>query len=160
MKHIFFYCTGPCPSGWTLGPSKHKCFEYIAHSQSWANADSQCQDYHGHLAAVTSFEELTIVQKLCGDFMSGCWIGGRHTNGTSDVGWTWSDNTSDWNGTIIPKIPLKFNCKNKSCQSEEKFSCSLTLGTNGSTSVMAEPCNMSHAYICMTYIGKQLFFTW
>lgn len=144
-----------------MSPSKRKCFGYIPNSQSWAESESQCQGYHGHLAALTSFQELTFVQKLCGEVTSRCWIGGRGTNSTADVGWRWSDNTSYWNETIIPQMRFRSSCNNMSCQNDDKFSlCSVTLVTNGTTSLMAEQCNMSHAYICMTYIGMQLSFTW
>lgn len=144
-----------------MSPSKRKCFGYISNSRSWAESESQCQGYHGHLAALTSFQELTFVQKLCGEVTSRCWIGGRGTNSTADVGWRWSDNTSYWNETIIPQMRFRSSCNNMSCQNDAKFSlCSLTLVTNGTTSLMAEQCNMPHAYICMTYIGMQLSFTW
>lgn len=143
-----------------MSPSKRKCYAYMADHRSWAESESHCQGYHGHLAASTSLEELTRFRNICGEASSECWIGGRGTNTTTDANWRWSDNTTSWNATITPKARFKSSCKNISCQNDDKFSCTLTSGTNGSTSLVAEGCNASHAYICMTSIGMQIILYW
>ncbi|KAK1384715.1 C-type lectin receptor-like tyrosine-protein kinase [Heracleum sosnowskyi] len=146
--------SGPCPSGWVMSPSKRKCFRYIKNYTSWDESERHCQGYHGHLAAIASLQELKFVEKLCGEVVNGCWIGGRRNKSTIVVDWRWSDNTT-WNVSIIPQTHLRSNCNNLSCQSDEKISlCTLTSGTNGSN-LVTEKCNSSHAYICMTHIENK-----
>lgn len=136
--------------------SKRKCFHYIENSTSWDESENQCQGNHGHLAAVDSLQELKFVQKLCGEVVNGCWIGGKSNISATGVDWRWSDHTS-WNATIIPQTHIRSNCTDLSCQNEEKISlCTLTSETNG-TILSTGRCNSSHAYICMIYIGNPAF---
>lgn len=141
-----------CPSGWFIGPNKVKCFGYFAKSQSWDDSETQCKNFSGRLAAVTSFEELSIVRKLCSDGASGCWIGGRFINTTVSMGWKWSDNKSFWNESIISEQPVSSICPNLSCHNSSLFGL-CTLVTNDTTSVVAEQCNSPHAFLCMLDIG-------
>ncbi|KAL2473995.1 C-type lectin receptor-like tyrosine-protein kinase [Forsythia ovata] len=80
-----------CPSGWISNPSNTKCFKYIANNQSWDESETHCKANNGHLAAVTSLQELSFIQKLCSENASGCWVGGRGINGKDGLGWKWSE---------------------------------------------------------------------
>ena len=147
--------TALCPSDWIIGPDKNKCFGFIRNPQSWDVSEAYCKSLGGNLAALTSFQELTVVQNLCGEINNGCWVGGRGINSTFDAGWKWSDNTSHWNESLFPGISLHSNCTNSSCHiANSGYSC--TLVKNGSTSLIGERCNVSHASICMTDMGMHL----
>ncbi|RVW26546.1 C-type lectin receptor-like tyrosine-protein kinase [Vitis vinifera] len=139
-----------CPPDWITGPDKNKCFRYIGNPQSWDVSEAYCKSLGGHLAALTSFQELSSVQNLCGESNNGCWVGGRGVNSTFGAGWKWSDNTSHWNESIFP------NCTNSSCHIKNSVD-SCTLVTNGSTFLIGERCNMSHASICMIDIENKCY---
>ncbi|XP_034711195.1 C-type lectin receptor-like tyrosine-protein kinase At1g52310 [Vitis riparia] len=139
-----------CPPDWITGPDKNKCFRHIGNPQSWDVSEAYCKSLGGHLAALTSFQELSSVQNLCGESNNGCWVGGRRVNSTFGAGWKWSDNTSHWNESIFP------NCTNSSCHIKNSVD-SCTLVTNGSTSLIGERCNMSHASICMIDIENKCY---
>ena len=144
--------TALCPPDWITGPDKNKCLRYIGNPQSWDVSEAYCKSLGGHLAALTSFQELSSVQNLCGESNNDCWVGGRGVNSTFGAGWKWSDNTSHWNESIFP------NCTNSSCHIKNSVD-SCTLVTNGSTFLIGERCNMSHASICMIDIGMPLTYT-
>ncbi|KAK2988666.1 hypothetical protein RJ640_000273, partial [Escallonia rubra] len=146
----------PCPSGWVMGPSKTNCFAYLAISHSWDESEASCKGYHGHLASPTSFQELSFIQKLCGGFGNDCWIGGKGPNSTSGLGWSWSDNTSFWNETIIPWTSLRSVCTNLSCHNDDPVTF-CTLVTNETSLVVAEKCNTSHAFLCMLDIENRCY---
>ncbi|KAK6150235.1 hypothetical protein DH2020_017760 [Rehmannia glutinosa] len=133
-----------CPSGWSSNPSNTKCFKYAASDESWYDSEKQCTSYDGHLASVTSLQELVLLQKLCSENSKGCWVGGRFINGD----WKWSDNTSYWNASIHPTMPIQSGCTNLSCPSSNSTDL-CTLMINGTTSLVAQGCNMSHAFLCM-----------
>ncbi|XP_042483137.1 C-type lectin receptor-like tyrosine-protein kinase At1g52310 [Macadamia integrifolia] len=143
-----------CPAGWKIGPSKNKCFEFIASSQSWDKSESQCRYNHAHLGALTSTEELNFARKLCPETVNGCWIGGRGFSSTSGFSWKWSDNISLWNASIFPDAPFHSNCLNSSCQNLTSID-SCTLVTNGPKPLVAEKCNISHDFICMLDVDKK-----
>ncbi|KAL3523137.1 hypothetical protein ACH5RR_015971 [Cinchona calisaya] len=136
-----------CHSNWSSYPSEKMCFKYVANSQSWDEAEASCLSYNGHLAAVTSLQELFFVQKLCVQNTSGCWLGGRGFNNTVGVGWKWSDNTTHWNKTVAPTIPLNSSCTGLSCSSHNMPDL-CTLVTN-ETNLISQSCNTSNAFICM-----------
>lgn len=114
----------------------------------------QCKTYGGHLAALATSEELSIVETLCGEASNGCWIGGRSVNATSGHGWKWSDDTSQWNESIFSRTLLPFNCSSLSCHSNS--STDLCARINGSKSLFGDRCNTSHEFICMVEIGMAL----
>lgn len=91
---------------------------------------------------------------LCGNETAkgGCWIGGRGMNTGGGVGWKWSDDTSNWDETLISMgAPnLNSNCSNSSCANSDDF---CTMVNNRTTSLVAERCNTSRAFICMHVIG-------
>lgn len=155
LNFYYFFFTALCPSDWITGPDKNKCFQYIGESQSWDASEVHCKSLRGHLAALTSFQELTSVQNLCGEINNGCWIGGRGVNSTFDATWQWSDNTSHWNESLFPGIYIHSNCTNSSCHGTNSVD-SCTLVKNGSTSLIGERCNVPHASICMIDRGMYL----
>ncbi|KAK9267729.1 hypothetical protein L1049_010162 [Liquidambar formosana] len=146
----------PCPSGWVISPNKSKCFGYNGSSQSWDDSETQCKGYGGHLAALTSSQELSFVRNLCGETINGCWVGGRGINSTVGFGWKWSDSTLQWNESIFPGLPSISSCSNLSCRSNNSVD-SCTLVTNGKTFLVGERCNMSHAFICMLDIENKCY---
>ncbi|KAA8544727.1 hypothetical protein F0562_019569 [Nyssa sinensis] len=146
--------TGPCPSGWIISPSKTKCFVYFASSESWDESEIHCNHHGGHLAALRSSQEVTFVRKLCNETANGCWVGGRGINSSVGFGWKWSDNTSNWNESMIPGAPLNSSCANFSCHSDNSID-SCTFVTNKTTSLLVERCNMSRAFICMLDIENK-----
>jgi hypothetical protein len=156
LKCFIFLCTAPCPDGWVVGPNKSKCFGYMRIPQSWNESETLCKDYGGHLAALTSFQELSFAHSLCAKVASSCWIGGRGINSTIGIGWKWSDNTSYWNESIFSGAIVQSNCSSLSCHVNNSFDL-CTLVTNGSTSLVSEKCNTSHAFICMLDIGIYFF---
>ncbi|ONK77920.1 uncharacterized protein A4U43_C02F12320 [Asparagus officinalis] len=137
-----------CPADWKIGPNKDKCFKYIGDSLSWDKSESLCQDNNGHLAALTSAQELNFAGALCVGGKNGCWVGGRGYNSSLGFSWKWSDNTSHWNKTVFPGEPFQANCSNPSCKSPS-LANSCTLVANGRNSLVGERCNASHGLICM-----------
>ncbi|XAR59410.1 Receptor protein-tyrosine kinase [Bertholletia excelsa] len=141
-----------CPSGWVISPRKGKCFRYVSNPMSWEESESNCSSYHGHLAALTSFQELSFLQYQFGEVAKGCWVGGRGVNSTEGSGWKWSDNTSYWNKSI--NISTGAGCANSSCHSNTSNEL-CTLLTNETTSLIAESCNRTHPFICMVDLEKK-----
>ncbi|KAL4191820.1 hypothetical protein AMTRI_Chr06g190970 [Amborella trichopoda] len=140
--------TALCPDGWDVSPSKKKCFGFISTSFSWDEAEGFCQDRNGHLAALTSIQELSYAQKICARTVNGCWVGGRRFNTTVGFSWKWSDNMTRWNESVFPGAPLPLNCTNPSCHTiYPNDSC--TLVTSGHVALVGEGCNISHDFICM-----------
>ncbi|XP_058092751.1 C-type lectin receptor-like tyrosine-protein kinase At1g52310 [Magnolia sinica] len=145
-----------CPTGWEVGPNKSKCFGYIEKSDSWDGSEATCQGYRGHLAALTSVQELNFAQKLCIDKVNGCWVGGRGFNSTIGFSWKWSDNVSSWNESVFPGAPFHFDCNNASCHNINSVN-SCTLVTNGRAALVGERCNTSHEFICMLDIENKCY---
>ncbi|GLT52380.1 hypothetical protein SLA2020_257270 [Shorea laevis] len=146
----------PCPPGWTISPNKSKCFRYMDSSQSWNESETSCIQQHGHLAALTSYGELSFAQYLCGQSVNGCWVGRRVTNSSSSLGWKWSDNTSYWNVSMFPRVPFLSNCSNLSCLVNDSVDlCALV--RNGLTPLVAERCNASHTFLCMLDIEDRCY---
>lgn len=154
LKRFILSWIGPCPSGWVIGPDKSKCFRYTRSPLSWNESEALCEGYRGHLAALTSLEELSFARGICREVVNGCWVGGRGINSTIGFGWKWSDNTSHWNDSIFS---VQSNCTGFACHTNNSVGL-CTLLINGSTSAISERCNMSHAYICKIDIGRYFFF--
>ncbi|KAI3774467.1 hypothetical protein L1987_49023 [Smallanthus sonchifolius] len=154
-SHNESHSEAPCPSGWVTGPSKTICFKYIGNTQSWNESETSCRSYHGHLAALTSLAELNFVQNLCSKSMAsnGCWVGGIGTNISNSMDWKWSDNTYNWNTTLLTVVTpdLKSTCTNSSCfyNYKDESASLCTMLTNRTTSLVVDKCNISHTSICM-----------
>ncbi|XP_075487357.1 C-type lectin receptor-like tyrosine-protein kinase At1g52310 isoform X1 [Primulina tabacum] len=142
------YLAVSCPSGWIGNPVNTKCYKHVANGASWDESENHCRSYNGHLASVTSSKELVMLQKLCAENSMGCWVGGRKDNNTLGGVWKWSDKISYWNDSLSPSMPIQFGCTNMSCISSN-FSAMCTLITNGTSSLLAQRCNTSHAFLCM-----------
>ncbi|XWS67380.1 hypothetical protein CRYUN_Cryun04dG0002400 [Craigia yunnanensis] len=145
-----------CPSGWVIAPNKSKCFGYNDSFQSWDESEIRCKQYHGHLAALTSFEELRFAQDLCDQIVNGCWVGGRVSNSTVSFGWKWSDNTSLWNESVLG-LTAQSNCTKSSCHANTSVDL-CTLVKNGSEPLVSERCNASHAFLCMVDIEDKCYY--
>lgn len=147
----------PCPSGWSISPNKSKCFRYIGSFESWNESETSCvKQYGGHLAALTSYEELSFARKLCGQSVNGCWVGGRGINSSIGFGWKWSDNTSYWNASMFPGLSVLSNCSSLSCRVNASNDL-CTLVRNGSASLVSERCNMSRAFLCMLDVEDRCY---
>ncbi|KAL9405879.1 hypothetical protein Peur_002851 [Populus x canadensis] len=143
-----------CPSGWAISPNKSKCFKLIRRFKSWNESENRCMRYGGHVAGLTSSEELSFAQKLCGQTANGCWAGGRVMNSTIGFIWKWSDNTSHMNESIVPE-PFPLNCTSLSCRNS--IAADLCTVVNGTADLVAERCNSSHAFICMLDVEKKCY---
>ncbi|KAL5544911.1 hypothetical protein UlMin_008695 [Ulmus minor] len=142
-----------CPTNWTIGPNKNKCFGYIKNQLSWNESETNCITRGGHLAALSTLEELTFAKNLCGKTV-GCWVGGRGINSTLGSGWKWSDNTTHWNESIFSSVTPHSNCSSSFCH--RNSSIDLCTGVAiGSASLFGERCDISHEYICMVDIGSK-----
>ncbi|KAJ8766025.1 hypothetical protein K2173_020541 [Erythroxylum novogranatense] len=145
-----------CPSGWDINSNKSKCFKYIGDSRSWDEAESSCRGYNGHLAALTSYDELNFSQVLCVQNVNGCWAGGRGININSTSNWKWSDNTSRWDDSLLDRGHLPLSCSNISC-SDNNVADWCTLVTNGTTRLVGERCYSSHSFICMRDVESKCY---
>lgn len=129
---------------------------YIRSSLSWDRAEALCQDMNGHLAALTSTQELNFAQSLCASasIAGGCWVGGRGYNSTAlGVGWKWSDEASHWNKSVFPGESLRVNCSTSTSCSRANINDSCTLVSNARVALVGERCNTSHGLICMKNQG-------
>lgn len=143
----------PCPPDWVIGPNDSKCFSYMGSPQSWKESENECKHNGGHLAALTSFQELDFAHNLCKEVVNGCWVGGRVVNSTTGFSWKWSDNASYWNESILSGLNFQFNCTSSPCPTKNSFDLCTLMTNNGSTPFTSERCNKSHAFICMLDIG-------
>ncbi|GLJ45727.1 hypothetical protein SUGI_0962320 [Cryptomeria japonica] len=145
--------SGLCPEGWNSAPNIGKCFLLISKVSSWDGAEAVCQNRSGHLAALTSVQELQHVQALCKNVSSGCWVGGRAINSEKGFSWQWSDQ-SLWNNSVFPGPPSPLNCSNSSCLKTNltKF---CTLVTNGKIPLVGDRCKTSHDFVCMLSKGNK-----
>ncbi|KAJ0743809.1 putative receptor protein-tyrosine kinase RLK-Pelle-C-LEC family [Helianthus annuus] len=146
----------PCPSGWVTGPSNRICFKSIGNTQSWNESETSCRSNNAHLAALTSLAELNFLQDLCSKSTANneCWVGGigTNTNTSNSIDWKWSDNTYNWNTTLLTVTTrdLKSTCTNSSCfYSYNNESASLCTVLTNRTSLVADKCNISRTSICM-----------
>lgn len=126
---------------------------YIPASNSWNESETHCKSFGGHLAAPTSYEELNSTLKLCGERITGCWVGARSLNSTSEFGWNWSDDVSPWNESLVSAGLNRANCVNKSCRVNSSVELCAVV-SNRSTSLVVDRCNATHASICMINFGK------
>lgn len=142
-----------CPEGWQIGPAQNKCFMYISASLSWDRSEALCHNNSGHLAALSSIQELSFAKSLCAASSSACWVGGHHDNTSTGNGWKWSDDSSVWNETVFPGELLHANCNDTSCGvGTSNDLC--TLVTNNRGSIAAKRCSEPHGLICMMNYDK------
>ncbi|RCV24237.1 hypothetical protein SETIT_5G068900v2 [Setaria italica] len=137
-----------CPEGWQISPVQNKCFKYISTSLSWDRSEALCRNYSGHLAALSSVQELNFSKSICGSSTSGCWVGGHHYNTSTGNVWKWSDDSSVWNETAFPVALLHSNCSSTAC-SVATSNDLCTLVTNGRASISGKRCSEPHGLICM-----------
>ncbi|OAY46609.1 C-type lectin receptor-like tyrosine-protein kinase At1g52310 [Manihot esculenta] len=145
-----------CHSGWDISPNKNKCLKYLESSLPWVESETLCKSYGGHLAALTSSQELTFAKQLCGQITNGCWVGGRAVNSTVGFDWKWSDNSSYWNKSIFSGASSVSNCTSLSCRNNTGAGF-CTLVNNRTTCLVEERCNMSHAFICMLDVENKCY---
>ncbi|KDP32430.1 hypothetical protein JCGZ_13355 [Jatropha curcas] len=146
---------GWCRSGWDISPSKNKCLKYIEKTLSWDESEVLCGSYGGHLAALTSSQELSFGKQLCGQIVNGCWVGGRVVNSSVGFGWKWSDNTSYWNVSIFSGASFDSHCTSLSCHNITTDFC--TMVNNGSIYLVEEQCKKPHAFICMLDVENKCY---
>ncbi|XP_017422151.1 C-type lectin receptor-like tyrosine-protein kinase At1g52310 isoform X2 [Vigna angularis] len=139
----------PCPIGWVMDPNKTKCFLHVGRPQSWNDSEICCSKYGGHLASLTSLQELQFAQSLCGESVNSCWIGGQRRNTTTGYQWMWSDN-SPGNNSIFPleNVPPHCNGTGLSCHGNNTDSL-CTVMTNNSNSLVSERCDNPHSSLCI-----------
>ncbi|CAN0909297.1 Disease resistance protein L6 [Linum grandiflorum] len=148
---------GWCPSGWESNMNRSTCFKYIGDIQTWEESETRCKGHGGHLAALSSSQELDFVQGLCGQQSGyGCWVGGRGANSSVGFTWKWSDNTTSWNHSLFGAVIFPSNCTNSTCRKDATVE-SCTVLTNGSTRIMGERCDENHSSICMLDSEKKCY---
>lgn len=142
--------TGPglCPTGWNSTPNRKNCFLLISNASSWDDSEAVCQNHSGHLAALTSVQELKYVQAFCRNISNGCWVGGHGVNSQKGFSWEWSDHQTLWNNSVFPGAPSPLNCSNSSCL-DTNLTDFCTLVTNGQVALVGDRCNTSHDFVCM-----------
>ncbi|CAN1287920.1 C-type lectin receptor-like tyrosine-protein kinase At1g52310 [Linum perenne] len=151
---------GWCPSGWEPNTNRSRCFKYIGDVQSWEESEARCNSHGGHLAAISSYRELDLVEGLCSRMSAyGCWVGGRGGNNSgARSSWKWSDNTTSWNRSLLgPMMIIPSDCGNATCRGGSAMVESCTLLTNGSVRIIAERCNVSRSSICMVNSEKKCY---
>jgi len=136
-----------------MAPNKTKCFLHVGRPQSWNDSETCCSKYGGHLASLTSLQELQFAQRLCGESVNSCWIGGQRCNTTAGYQWMWSDN-SPGNNSIFPleDVPPHCNGTEPSCHRNSTDNL-CTVMTNNSNSLMSERCDNLHSSLCILDIG-------
>ncbi|KAF5183657.1 C-type lectin receptor-like tyrosine-protein kinase [Thalictrum thalictroides] len=168
MRILYYYCwwwslafylvraqiqNAQCPTNWEITPHMDKCFGHIPGSHTWDQAESLCADQCGHLAALTSNQELALVRKLCTEISNECWVGGRSFNSSLGVSWKWSDNISS---SIFLGESFSHNHSHPlHARRNEINSC--TLVSQSPATLSAERCNSSHAVICMLDIENKCY---
>ncbi|KAL9314597.1 hypothetical protein ACSQ67_020049 [Phaseolus vulgaris] len=146
----------PCPIGWVMAPNKTKCFLHVGRPQSWNDSETCCSKYGGHLASLTSLQELQFAQSLCGESVNSCWIGGQRFNTTAGYQWMWSDN-SPGNNSIFPLEDVFPHCNGTELSCHKNSTDNLcTVMTNNSNSLMSERCDNPHSSLCILDIGASL----
>ncbi|KAL8143173.1 hypothetical protein V2J09_016205 [Rumex salicifolius] len=135
-----------CPAGWIADQNKTKCFRYFRALKAWDDSETYCESYKGNLVTLKSISDLIFVHNLCNRSVAGCWVGGRMLNTSTGVGWFWAENTTRVNNSVIPAVQPSSNYA-----SNMTNLCSVL--TYGLPKLMAESCNKSHAFICMTDMG-------
>lgn len=138
---------GFCPTGWELGPEQEKCFSLLNDSRAWDDAEGFCRNQTGHLAAITSEEELHYVHNLCANKTYGCWVGGRGINSSTGFDWTWSDVQTVWNNSLLMDKPSD-NCSLHSGCSRLDFKELCTVVTRNLTLLGVSSCNITRAFLC------------
>lgn len=110
---------------------------YVPTPQNWYNSEKVCNDLKGHLAVLTSAQDLNFTVSLCTS-LSGCWVGAHGYNISSVT-------FSGWNQSIAA------TCTGSNCSQV----CGLVL--HGRDVLVGERCNASHGLICVRDHGKLLF---
>jgi hypothetical protein len=146
-----------CPKGWQITPDQAKCFRHLPNSLSWDGSEALCRNFSAHLATLSSAQDLNFAKSLCGGVSSsGCWVGGRRYNTSSDPGWKWSNGSSSWNETVFPGEPLRANCSGAQCgQATSGEMCALV--TSKHAALVGKKCGESHGLICMINHGESSF---
>ncbi|CAM6083225.1 unnamed protein product [Calypogeia fissa] len=144
---------GHCPSGWQEGPLEDHCFTVMINTSTWLESEEACKAYGGHLAALTSIEELQFVDGLCnedtaallGGAGGGCWAGGLQQQ-SSSLYPNWTDCKVKWNVSAFPRAPSPVaNCSDPSCP-DYLLDGWCTLVVN--RSLVWENCANTHPFIC------------
>jgi len=132
---------------------------YISTSLSWDRSEALCHNSSGHLAALSSIQELNFVKSLCGSSSSGCWVGGHHYNTSTGNGWKWSDDSSVWSETVFLGEPLRANCSYPACKvATSSDLCTLVTSGRASIIITEKRCSESHGLICMINHGESVIY--
>lgn len=130
--------------GWQSGQEQGKCFILLNETRSWNDAETFCKNQTGHLAAVSSEEELLFVQTLCINETHGCWLGGQGINSSTGYDWRWSDEQTQWNASLFQSTPSLSNCSRSTCAQSRLC----TVVTRKAVLLVVDGCNTSHAFVC------------
>ncbi len=138
-------CTLTCSMGEIPNPQTHHCYLVMSvnASLSWDNAEAECIAHGGHLATITSTEELAFFGDRVKD---GAWIGGRGDG----MMFVWSNGEPWWSGA--PWMAAQPTPSADQCVAIRSVS---TVGV--STVFEAHPCTDSLPYICERLLDGTTF---
>ncbi|KAL4636213.1 secretory phospholipase A2 receptor isoform X1 [Arapaima gigas] len=150
-NHIDKYA--PCPPGWQTKPGLLFCYkvfhnEKILMKRSWTEADFFCQALGANLASFHHYEEEVFVKSMLGSMFDGTegrwfWVGFNKRNPDSSGSWEWSDGT--------PVVSSFIEDKNTE---DDKYNCAVY--TDLADSLIAQPCDAKHEWICKIQRGMEL----
>ncbi|KAI8570978.1 hypothetical protein RHMOL_Rhmol01G0081300 [Rhododendron molle] len=145
-------------SGWEKKAIQLKCFRSVRLELLLNSSEMLFKRYSKHVMCKSFKKELCFDLAACG-FLNTCKSYGHASSqdiNSQALGWKWSDNTSEWNDSIIVRAPLHSGCTNLSCYAKTSNEW-CTLVTNETASLVAERCNGTHSFICMLDIEDKCY---
>ncbi|XP_067116050.1 secretory phospholipase A2 receptor [Osmerus mordax] len=151
VQHIDAYA--PCPLGWESHSGLLHCYkvfhsEKILMKRSWVEADFFCQAVGAELASFHHYEDQQFVRQLLQDMLEGTegrwfWVGLNKRDPQLAGAWEWSDRTPVVSSFIEDK-------------SEEGDSHSCAVFSDLTNSLLPQPCDGQHEWICNVARGVEL----
>ncbi|XP_030350505.1 regenerating islet-derived protein 4 [Strigops habroptila] len=127
---------GYCPKGWYY--YKLSCFKYFSQSQSWDEAETQCQASHAsaHLAWVEESREAATLQRVISYYqrVQPVWLGLRYQHQSQAWQWVSGDEYSITSGL--------------SGNGTHGGTCGMLTHLSGFTLWSSTDCAQQHPYIC------------
>uniref|UniRef100_A0A671XU88 Phospholipase A2 receptor 1 n=1 Tax=Sparus aurata TaxID=8175 RepID=A0A671XU88_SPAAU len=149
--HIDAYA--PCPPGWESHSGLLCCFkvfhdEKVLMKRSWVEADFFCQALGAQLASFHHYEEQVFVKQLLSTMFEGTegrwfWVGLNKRDPAHLGAWEWSDGS--------PVVTSFIEDKN---EEDDRRDCGVY--TDLTNTLMPQPCDTKHEWICKMARGDKL----
>uniref|UniRef100_A0A3Q1IX63 Uncharacterized protein n=1 Tax=Anabas testudineus TaxID=64144 RepID=A0A3Q1IX63_ANATE len=149
--HIDAYA--PCPPGWESLSGLLHCFkvfhdEKVLMKRSWVEADFFCQALGAQLASFHHYEEQEFVKELLSTMFEGTegrwfWVGLNKRDPEHPGSWEWSDGS--------PVVTSFIGDKN---EEDDRRDCAVF--SNLTNTVIPQPCDTKHEWICKLSRGDKL----